>query len=193
MNIIYILLAMTLWGFVHSLTASLALKEKAAQLFGRGFMRVYRLLYNGFALITFLPVMALVATLPSKTLYAVSSPWNYLMSAIQGAAAFMLIVAVLQTDAMHFAGIKQLFIEDTKGSLVTSGLYKIVRHPIYTFSLLFLWLTPKMSDNSLVFYIGVTLYFIIGAKFEERKLQREFGEEYAAYKKSTAMMIPFLF
>jgi hypothetical protein len=28
MNIIYILLAMTLWGFVHSLTASLTLKEK---------------------------------------------------------------------------------------------------------------------------------------------------------------------
>lgn len=193
MNIIYILLAMTLWGFIHSLTASLTLKEKAAQIFGANFVRLYRLLYNGFALITFLPVMALVAALPNKILYTVPAPWNYVMSAIQGAAAFMLVVAVMQTDALHFAGLKQLFVEDTKGTLTTSGLYKIVRHPIYTFSLLFLWLTPTMTDNTLIFYIGVTLYFIVGAYFEERKLQREFGEEYAAYKKSTAMIIPFLF
>ncbi|MDD2922632.1 MAG: isoprenylcysteine carboxylmethyltransferase family protein [Anaerolineales bacterium] len=192
MNIIYILLAMTVWGFVHSLTASLALKEKAAQIFGGRFMRLYRLLYNGFALLTFLPVMALVATLPGKILYAVPAPWNYVMGAMQGAAAFMLLVAVFQTDALHFAGLKQLFEEDAKDQLVVSGLYKFVRHPIYTFSLLFLWLAPSMSDNSLVFYIGVTLYFIIGAYFEERKLLREFGEDYAAYKKSTPMLIPFL-
>jgi protein-S-isoprenylcysteine O-methyltransferase Ste14 len=193
MNIVYILLALALWGLFHSLAASLTFKEKAAQIFGSGFMRLYRLLYNGFALITFLPVMALVAALPSQTLYSVPSPWNYVMSAAQGAAAFMLLVAVLQTDALHFAGLKQLFEVEPKGSLVTSGLYKIVRHPIYTFSLLFLWFTPSMSDNSLAFYIGVTLYFIIGAMFEERKLLSEFGEEYAAYKKSTAMLIPFLF
>ncbi len=193
MNIIYILLAMTLWGFVHSFTASITLKEKSAQIFGADFVRLYRLLYNGFALITFLPIMGLVATLPSETLYAVSKPWSYIMTAGQGGAAFMLIVAVLQTDALHFAGIKQLFVEDTKGSLVTKGLYKIVRHPIYTFSLIALWLTPTMSDNTLVFYIGITLYFIIGAMFEERKLLREFGEDYAMYKKSTAMLIPWLF
>lgn len=192
MSILYILLAMSLWGFVHSLTASLALKEKAAQIFGANFARWYRLLYNGFALITFLPVMALVATLPNKILYTIAAPWNYVMSAIQGAAAFMLLVAVLQTDALHFAGIKQLFQEDVKGSLVVSGLYKIVRHPIYTFSLLFLWLSPTMTDNTLVFYIGVTLYFIIGAKFEERKLLREFGEEYAEYKRRTAMLVPWI-
>lgn len=193
MNIIYILLAMTLWGFVHSITASLTVKEKSAQIFGGGFMRAYRLLYNGFALITLLPVMALVATLPNKILYTIPAPWNYIMSAIQGGAAFMLVVAVLQTDALHFAGLKQLFQEDTKSSLVINGLYKIVRHPLYTFSLLFLWLTPTMTDNTLFFYIGVTLYFIIGVYFEERKLLREFGEDYAAYKKSTPMLIPFLF
>jgi len=192
MNIIYILLALALWGFVHSLTASLILKEKAAQIFGADFVRLYRLLYNGFALITFLPVMGLVATLPSENLYAVPKPWGYVMGAGQGVAAFMLLVAVLQTDALHFTGLKQLFVEEPKGSLVTSGLYKIVRHPIYTFSLLFLWLAPNMSDNSLVFYVGITLYFIVGAYFEERKLLREFGEDYAAYKKSTAMLIPWL-
>jgi protein-S-isoprenylcysteine O-methyltransferase Ste14 len=193
MNIIYILLAMTLWGFIHSLTASLTLKEKAAKTFGSGFMRLYRMLYNGFALLTFLPVMSLAAMLPNKTLFTAPAPWNYVMSAVQGAAVFMVVVSVLQTDALHFAGLKQLYVEDTKSALVTSGLYKIVRHPIYTFSLLFIWLNPSISVNSLAYYIGMTAYFIIGAIFEERKLLREFGEDYARYKKSTAMVIPFLF
>jgi protein-S-isoprenylcysteine O-methyltransferase Ste14 len=192
MNIIYILLAMSLWGFVHSLTASLTLKEKAAQIFGSGFMRLYRLLYNGFALLTFLPVMSLAAILPNKTLFTAPAPWSYLMIALQGAAAFMALVSVLQTDALHFAGLKQLFVEDEKGSLTTSGLYKIVRHPIYTFSLLFIWLNPSISVNSLAYYIGMTAYFIIGAMFEERKLLREFGEDYARYKKSTPMIIPWV-
>lgn len=192
MDLIYISLALALWGWIHTLTASLAFKEKAARLFGRGFMRLYRLLYNGFALLTFLPVMALAAMPPHRVLYAVPAPWNFVMGAGQGVAAFLALLAVLQTDALHFAGLRQIFVEDGKGNLVTGGLYKIVRHPIYTFSLLFLWLAPVMTDKTLVFYIGVSLYFIVGAYFEERKLLREFGGEYADYMKSTPMLAPGL-
>lgn len=192
MNAVSILLAMTAWGILHSLTASLQLKEKAAQLFGRGFMRFYRLLYNGFALVSFLPVLWLVASFPRKILYWVPAPWSFLMAAGQMAAAFLALLSVLHTDALHFVGLKQLFVEDEKGKLVTSGFYKVVRHPIYTFSLLFLWLTPVMTDVTLVFYLGMSLYLIIGAYFEEKKLLREFGEEYAAYQRSTAMILPWL-
>jgi protein-S-isoprenylcysteine O-methyltransferase Ste14 len=75
---------------------------------------------------------------------------------------------------------------------VTRGLYTVVRHPLYLFSILFLWLSPSLSVNSLVFNIGVTLYFIIGAYFEERKLLRDFGEAYADYKRKTSFLIPGL-
>jgi methanethiol S-methyltransferase len=80
--------------------------------------------------------------------------------------------------------------EQASGQLVTRGLYRVVRHPLYTFSLLFLWLSPSVSQNSLTLYIGATLYFIIGAYFEERKLLRDFGEAYAEYKRKTPMLIP---
>ena len=49
-----------------------------------------------------------------------------------------------------------------------------------------------MSRNSLVFYLGVTLYVLIGAYFEERKLLRNFGESYADYKQKTPFLIPGL-
>ena len=54
--------------------------------------------------------------------------------------------------------------------LVTSGLYRFVRHPLYTTGLLFLWLTTTMTVSQLNVYVGATIYIFIGAYFEERKL-----------------------
>jgi protein-S-isoprenylcysteine O-methyltransferase Ste14 len=53
-------------------------------------------------------------------------------------------------------------------------------------------LTPVMSLNSLVVVIGSTIYIIVGAFYEERKLAREFGAAYVNYKASTPMLIPGL-
>jgi protein-S-isoprenylcysteine O-methyltransferase Ste14 len=187
-----IIFVLAVWGLVHSFLASLAVKNFSRRTFGAGFMRLYRLAYNVFSAISFIPVLWLLATLPDQNLYSVPAPWNYLMLAGQGLAALCLLVAMLQTDSLHFVGLKQLFEEDKSGSLVTTGFYKLMRHPLYTFSLLFLWLNPTMTVNSLVFYIGGTLYFLIGAYFEERKLLREFGSVYAEYKAVTPMLIPGL-
>ena len=49
-----------------------------------------------------------------------------------------------------------------------------------------------MSANMLVLYISMTVYILIGAHFEERKLLREFGEDYARYKENTPMLLPRL-
>jgi protein-S-isoprenylcysteine O-methyltransferase Ste14 len=130
--------------------------------------------------------------LPDRDLYQVSPPWSYLMLAGQGISVLMLFVAVLQTDALHFVGLRQIFDSEKKGSLITSGLYRFVRHPLYTFGLLILWLSPNMSVNTLIVYSSLTIYILAGAFFEEKKLLREFGQEYAEYKTVTPMLIPSL-
>ena len=107
-------------------------------------------------------------------------------------AALMLMLAFLQTDSLSFAGLRQLFETPKSGQLVTRGLYSVVRHPLYTFGLLFIWLTSSVTQNSLTVYLGATIYTLIGAYFEERKLLREFGDSYADYKKKTPMLIPGL-
>ena len=155
-------------------------------------MDFYRLAYNVFAGISFLPILYLMATLPNQLVYEVASPWNLAMLGGQLVAALLLLVAFLQTDALSFIGLRQLVEEEKTGALVIHGLYRFVRHPLYTFSLLFIRLTPTVSQNSLTVYIGATLYIFIGTYFEERKLLREFGEAYAVYKKSTPMLIPGL-
>lgn len=107
-------------------------------------------------------------------------------------AALLLLTAFLQTDALSFVGLRQLFESEKTGTLVTRGLYRVVRHPLYTFGLLFIWLTSTVSQNSLTVYIGATLYTLVGAYFEERKLLRDFGEAYAEYRRVTPMLIPGL-
>jgi protein-S-isoprenylcysteine O-methyltransferase Ste14 len=159
---------------------------------GDGFMKFYRLLYNLFAVISLAPVLYLMITVPNTILYQVPTPWNYLMLLGQGSSALLLLVAVLQTDLLAFAGLRQLMEAEQTGGLVTTGLYRFVRHPLYTFSLLILWLSPYMTVNSFIVYAALTIYVWIGIIFEERKLLREFGKDYAEYKSTTPMLLPRL-
>ncbi len=110
----------------------------------------------------------------------------------QGLSAALLLFSLLQTDVLSFAGVRQLFEAEKSGALITSGIYARVRHPLYTFGLLMIWLSPVVSWNSLLVYVSFTLYIFIGIFFEERKLLREFGQAYADYKSRTPMLIPSL-
>jgi len=194
MSILKIILAIAVWGIVHSVLASLIAKDTFRAWLGNGFMRLYRLAYNAFSVLSFAPILWLAWTLPNQPLYEVPAPWRYLMLAGQGASVLMLLVGVLQTDTLNFIGLGQLFQEKEKPSkLVVSGLYRYMRHPLYTAGLLFLWLSPSVSVNSFTLYVAATIYIVIGAYFEERKLLREFGPAYAEYKKKTPMLIPGLF
>jgi protein-S-isoprenylcysteine O-methyltransferase Ste14 len=186
----WLIVGIALWGIPHSLLASLGFKSLLRRLLGDGFMRFYRLLYNLLAVVSILPVLYLMVSLPDRTLYQVPTPWSYLMLAGQAVSALFLFVAVLQTDILSFAGLRQLVEEEKTGNLVTSGLYRSVRHPLYTFSLAILWLPPSMSMNSFIVYAGLTIYVLIGIFFEERKLLREFGQAYTQYKSMTPMLIP---
>ncbi|MGD8406828.1 MAG: isoprenylcysteine carboxylmethyltransferase family protein [Anaerolineales bacterium] len=191
MNIFWLTLAVFLWGIVHSIMASLEAKGWIQRTIGNAGMRFYRLGYNLFSVVSFAPILWLMVVLPDKVLYRVHAPWMYLFLTGQLAAVVLLIVGVLQTDTLSFIGLRQL-IEGEKRSprLVTGGLYHWVRHPLYTAGLLFIWLTPLMSQNSLIVIIAATIYIIVGAFFEERKLKREFGQEYEEYRSKTPMLVP---
>ena len=188
----WLILFIVLWGVVHSFTASLEFKASLRRMLGDGFMKFYRLSYNIFAVISFLPIVYLRAVLPDNALYQIPAPWSYVMLAGQGISVILLFAAVLQTDTLSFVGLRQLFEEEKPGKLVTKGFYHMVRHPLYTFGLLVIWLSPTVSVNSFIVYIALTSYILVGAYFEERKLLREFGQEYADYKLNTPMLIPGL-
>ena len=181
------------WGIVHSTTASLEAKGWTRRMLGEAGMRFYRFGYNLFSVVSFAPILWLMTILPDQVLYRIPPPWIYLSITGQLAAVILLVVGVLHTDALSFVGLRQLFEKSEPSSqLVTHGLYRWVRHPLYAAGLLFIWLTPVMSINSLVVALSATIYIIVGALFEERKLEREYGMNYAEYKATTPMLIPGL-
>ncbi|MEW6405766.1 MAG: DUF1295 domain-containing protein, partial [Chloroflexota bacterium] len=166
-NILYLTSSIALWGIVHSILASLSAKELFRKTFGGRIMGLYRLGFNIFSVLSFLPIVYLIVTLSDQPLYSVPAPWSYLMLAGQGLSALLLLVGILQTDTLSFMGLSQLWESEEKPSkLVTSGLYRYVRHPLYTFGLLFIWLSPSVSVNSFIVYVAATIYTIVGAYFE---------------------------
>ena len=71
-------------------------------------------------------------------------------------------------------------------------LYTIVRHPMYLGAIFVLWSTPAMTHGRLLFASAMTLYILIGIQFEERDLERIFGDVYRVYKQRVPMLIPSL-
>ena len=186
------LLAVALWGVLHSLLAGPRTKRWVRQRIGYSADRGYRLFFNVVAAITLLPVLAIPARNPGLTLYQIPSPWVILTSAVQILALLVIVLTVLKTGASSFLGIRQLFGPEDSGTarLQVSGFYRWIRHPLYTAALVFIWLSPVMTTSTLALYLGFTLYIVIGSRFEERQLAAEFGQPYMDYRQRVPALIP---
>lgn len=185
--------AALIYGLLHSVTASSSFKATLARRFGDSYTKYYRLLYSLFSAITLLPVITLPFIIPDLPLYTIPQPYVYLTGLIQLVAAGLLGYSLLQTGAMQFIGIPQALGRPHQEELNTSGLYRYVRHPLYTFGLVFIWLSPVMTRNLALLFGSFTVYIVIGALLEERKLLAIFGERYEKYRTATPFLIPFLF
>ncbi len=83
---------------------------------------------------------------------------------------------------------------ETTSVLVRQGAYKYIRHPLYG-SLLLLGWGVFLKDPSLapaVLAIAASVSLVVTARAEEKENLEKFGDDYAAYIKTTRMFIPFL-
>lgn len=80
-------------------------------------------------------------------------------------------------------------------SLITSGPYQFIRHPIYTAFLLILGSTLLVSANWLIglAWIGMTVLEVASRiGFEENLMLEYFGDQYQEYRKKTGKLLPRL-
>lgn len=197
---IAVLLAIVAFGFIHSILASKEAKQAFQQRFGdRAYHGLYRLVYNIISAMTLLPVGWLMIATPSRVVWTVEAPMSIVFLVLQLIGVIGLLASVLQIDSGQFLGTSQAIayfrgdpLPLPKEPLSVKGVYALVRHPLYLFSLLVLWFVPTMSEGYLGLCIGATLYFIIGSWYEERRLIAYFGDEYRAYQQKVAWMIPFV-
>ncbi len=74
--------------------------------------------------------------------------------------------------------------------LTAKGAYRMVRHPLYLFSILMIWSSPDLTTDRLMFNILWTVWIVIGAHLEERDLVAEFGDTYRNYQREVPMLMP---
>lgn len=188
-SVLILIAAGVVYALVHSLLAAQFFKAWGERQLP-GFERWWRLTYNVLALVTLLPVLWLMAMLPDRLLYTIEPPHVWLMWIGQILSATGLVTAVLQSNPLYFAGLAQLMgdAEERGDTLVTSGFYAYMRHPLYVFSILFLWFSPTMTLNQFVIYVLATVYFYVGSIHEEHRLVRVFGPAYERYRRQVPWM-----
>jgi protein-S-isoprenylcysteine O-methyltransferase Ste14 len=187
-----ITLVTIIYAVVHSLLASLGVKAWARDRFGPLADRWYRLTYNLFAVISGLPILVLLYLLPDQRFYLIPFPWILLSFLGQLVGILIILVGIQQTGLWSFVGLHQIIEpeEDASTVMVTHGLYRWVRHPLYTGGLLLMWFTPVMTINLLILFSLLSIYLIVGARLEEKRLVTEFGDKYREYQKHVPILLP---
>jgi protein-S-isoprenylcysteine O-methyltransferase Ste14 len=88
-----------------------------------------------------------------------------------------------------------LLIFEKTTTLVTTGIYHYIRHPLYSSLLLFTWgvffKAPAWLDGLLA--LAATVFLVATAKVDEAECIRFFGASYQAYIEHSKMFLPFLF
>lgn len=79
--------------------------------------------------------------------------------------------------------------------LVSTGIYRYIRHPLYSSLFLLTWgIFFKSISWPAVILAGVsTLFLVLTAKADETECVQFFGSQYTEYMKHTKMFVPFVF
>ncbi len=92
------------------------------------------------------------------------------------------------------SGEKTLYEFEKTSELIEKGIYKQIRHPLYS-SLLFLtWGTFLKQTTTFLLIVSVigTLFLVLTAIFDERECIAYFGDKYRQYMKRTKRFVPFV-
>jgi protein-S-isoprenylcysteine O-methyltransferase Ste14 len=188
---VFLALAWIVFCVLHSLFAAHSFKQKIQFSFP-GFNKYYRFAYTIFAFVSMIAVLIYQIKLTSPLLY-IPAIWILIIgySLMIIGAGIMLIC--IKKYFLSLSGIKSLFSNKmVQNNLRIDGIHKFVRHPLYLGTFLFIWggfiVFPYLS--LLISVSIITIYTLIGIRFEEKKLLIEFGEAYKNYMRNTPMILP---
>lgn len=77
-------------------------------------------------------------------------------------------------------------------TLVTTGPYRWIRHPMYSAALTLVVATTLLTGNVIVLSSGLAMFVLLAARsrLEEERLLGKFGDSYRAYQAQTGRFVP---
>jgi len=179
-----------LWGsslgfaLTHSLLAGRACKRAA-----RLSPQHYRLAFTISAVVLTGAWLGFMHMLPDHPAYRLHGAARIAGYALQLLGIWMLWRAARAFDMRIFLGLAPM--PETGEPFLERGIYRHLRHPMYTGVLLILLANPVQSVNHLHLAAAVALYFVIGSRLEERRMLAE-HPEYAGYRRRVPAFWPRL-
>jgi protein-S-isoprenylcysteine O-methyltransferase Ste14 len=192
---LYAVLGWVLWCTLHSTLISTTVTDFAKTKLGGGF-RFYRLFYNVVSLVTLIPLVYYSHTLREAPVFRWEGPLGIVQVFLLAVSVYLFVSGGRHYSWARFWGIFQIKVGRAGSSLadsstfVVSGIHRIIRHPWYLGGILIVW-AQDMSASTILINMVISVYFMIGAVLEERKLVIEFGEKYREYQRSVSMLFPW--
>lgn len=180
-----------LWCLVHSLLAAPWVARPVQRRLNLG-PACYRLLYNGVALLSLAPVLLWSERLPGSAILVWSGPPRVLQGLLWLSAGYLGWAGARAYTLTTFLGLGCLRSQPAEPAprLVTDGILGQLRHPWYLAGLLLLW-GRDLNPPGLVTASVLSLYLLLGAWLEERRMMILFGREYLDYRRRVPMLIPW--
>ena len=157
----------------------------------------YRLTYNLFAGVHVALVWAFGgAVLGGVPSFPLEAGVEIALAGISVLGWVVLVLALREYDLGHFSGLAQIRARrrgdpPPEGELlVTGGLHRFVRHPLYLGAYMILW-GGATGEFGLATAAWGSLYLYLGARFEERALLSIYGEAYRDYQGRVPAVIPW--
>ncbi|WP_202552039.1 methyltransferase family protein [Ginsengibacter hankyongi] len=191
-NYLVLALSWIAYFILHSVLASTKVKIYVKQVSTK-FYRYYRLIYTLFATISLIFILWFQYSFKSPLLLnsLMLKYISFLLLVIPGFA--IMFVSIFKYFKL-LSGIRSIYLATPPAELKLNGIHKYVRHPLYLGTLLFVWglffIFPFL--NNLIAVVAITMYVLVGIKFEEKKLVKEFGKDYTEYMKKVPGLIPKL-
>ena len=190
-------LAWASFGALHSILAA----APGRALLGRWFGAGARLAYNAIAVVHIAAVWGFGRVLARGVAPFDLPAWAEVgLSVLALAGVAALLLGAREYDLGRFGGLWQLRHGVAPGAepgdepedepLVTGGLHRYVRHPLYSAAFMILWGLVR-DPFSLATALWGSLYLVIGTAFEERKLTRLYGQAYRDYVRRVPRFIPW--
>ncbi len=194
------LLLTTAWGIwcaMHSLLIAPSVTGLIRSRFP-GSDRWYRIFYNGFSLITLIPLLYYTMSFESTAVFGWEGTWQVLRFALLLLAFILFREGAKKYALDYFLGIKQLqtgknnTLLNDKKTFARTGAFGLIRHPWYAGSLLLVWSAlPNYTSATIIISSILSVYLIAGTLLEERKILAEYGESYRLYQKHVSMLFPW--
>ena len=121
--------------------------------------------------------------------------WTLLFASLPPLALGVQSLRTRGRPAGERAGDSSLLAFEKTTSLVPTGVYAHIRHPLYSSLLLLAWgiffKAPSLPGGFLA--VVATAFLIATADADERECLEFFGDDYRAYMRGTRRFIPYLY